>query len=205
MSARGFEYEPKTELVDVTPVPAVPTPEEVALYGYMWRVRRFEQRSVVTNDPQLSPEAQAAFYGTGDLESCAVVASGVLSMDARYEPGIDIGSAASEITRQALSDPSYLAAVDGWAQCLQAFGYEVEARPTNASVAELLPGGIESAGAIQMAVRDYACQATVGLNTTLAELMSIGTKHWLEANSAVVDEYRRLQAELIDRAQAVAG
>ena len=43
----------------------------------------------------------------------------------------------------------------------------------------------------------------VGLNATLAELISIGTNEWLDANQTVVAEYRLLQGELLDRAQAV--
>ena len=66
-----------------------------------------------------------------------------------------------------------------------------------------LPGGVEGADGIQMAIRDYACQEQVGLNATLAELILIGTNEWLDANQTAVAEYRRVQAELLDRAQAV--
>ena len=195
MRERGFEYDPEVVRVDVTPIPTVPTSEEVAQYGYLWRARRAEQRVNGTQEPTLTGEAQEA------LDLCTAAANEALAMDELNGPKEVIGSAVNQITANALSAPSYLSALARWAECLGAFGYKVDDSAPNGSLAESLPGGASGSQAIEMAVRDYACQDQVGLNSTFANLTFNATREWLAANLGVVEQYRRLQVELLARAE----
>lgn len=193
MRAAGFDVETPTPGPLIShPVSGPPTVDELATSGYRWRAVRIENAAAASAAPTSRTDAEQSA-----LDGCSLTAQREIGLDRLAPLDGALGNAENTIMQRALADAAYTSALSEWSACMATSGYDATDQNEAISLAGTLPGGLDGAEGIVVALTDFGCQTESGLSATLADLVARATDDWVAANPDTVARYRAATAAVL--------
>lgn len=135
------------------------------------------------------------------LEGCLADARAELYKDGEtYMSAVSIiDNLATEVQTRVTAHDDYIRARDQWRSCMNDRGYDVE-RPSDAVALAIAEGNLAE---IDIAVADAECSRSTSLVTTAERLEAQVWVDVLDDNAGVIDAYRELRDDAIERARSL--